>query len=117
MLCFYGVLHYQGLANHRRRDVLKACWVLLGCAVLALVSCTSYQLVPESSDGNTIRYNRGNRVLLASDERVTVAASAQTYRNSIYFSFIVKNHSAEVIHVDDSNASLVEQTTGRALKT
>jgi hypothetical protein len=81
---------------------------LLFAPVLILASCVSYGLIPQASDGVTIKHTRGEQSLIAVRENMAVAVSAQVYNGLIYFNVLVKNFTDKSMYVDDSSAVLTE---------
>jgi hypothetical protein len=76
--------------------------------VVLLSSCITYRLVPQETSGNRIKYDRGNQVLFAHDDKMAVATSAQVYKGRIYFNVLAKNLTEREMHLEDSGATLVE---------
>jgi hypothetical protein len=85
---------------------------LLFVPVLALASCVSFSLIPQSTEGVTIKHTRGEQSLLAANENMAVAVSAQVYNDLIYFKVIVKNFTDTSFYVDDSRVQLTEDALG-----
>jgi hypothetical protein len=93
---------------------MRRTWLLIPVLtpVLALASCVSFALVPQATEGVTIKHTRGQQSLLAAKENMAVAVSAQVYNDLIYFNVIVKNFTDRSIYVDDSKVSLSEDAIG-----
>jgi hypothetical protein len=80
--------------------------------VLVLASCVSYSLIPVATEGVTVKHTRGEQSLLAANENMAVAVSAQVYNDLIYFKVIVKNFTDKSMYVDDGSVQLTEDALG-----
>jgi hypothetical protein len=85
---------------------------LLFVPILALASCVSFSLIPQPTEGVTIKHTRGEQSLLAANENMAVAVSAQVYNDLIYFKVIVKNFTDKSFYVDGSRVQLTEDALG-----
>ena len=83
--------------------------VVVGVLV-ALTSCVTYRLVPQESDGTTIKHNRGTQTLMSGNDSMAVVVSAQVNGDLIYFQTIVKNLTERSLYVDDTHIRLTESS-------
>ena len=87
---------------------MKAAYFGLIGAILLVSSCMTYRLTPLTDYETSVTLNRGIPMASAVKDEIGVAVSAEVKRNLIYFKVYVKNFRQDLIRVDDSSASLVE---------